>query len=86
MRQDLRPFTRLRAIREALGISQADLSRRSGISQPLLSRAERGEIRTWPKFRRDTANALRVPEDLLFGDPPDESDWPQVNPPEPCVR
>jgi transcriptional regulator with XRE-family HTH domain len=61
--------TRLRAIRLALGVSQAGLSRRSGISQPLLSRAERGEIRTWPKLRRDVATALLVPEDLLFDEP-----------------
>jgi transcriptional regulator with XRE-family HTH domain len=60
---------RLRAVREALGVSQAELSRRSGISQPILSRAERGEIRTWPKLRRDMAIALRVPEDLLFDEP-----------------
>ena len=62
------PRNQLRATRVALGISQAELSRRSGISQPLLSRAERGEIRTWPKLRRDAASALRVPEDLLFED------------------
>jgi transcriptional regulator with XRE-family HTH domain len=80
MRQSPRPANRLRAVREALGVSQAELSRRSGISQPLLSRAERGEIRTWPKLRRDAAAALRLPEDLIFGDRDEELSEPSRDP------
>lgn len=62
--------TRLRAVREALGISQAELVRRMELDQSLVSRAERGLIATWPRFRRDAAVALGLPEDVLFGQSP----------------
>ena len=64
------PTTRLRAMREALDVSQAELARRMGLDQSLVSRAERGLIATWPRFRRDAAAALGIPEDILFGDRP----------------
>ena len=59
---------RLRATREFSGVSQATLARRMGIDESLVSRAERGLIETWPKFRRDAAAALGVPEAQLFAD------------------
>ena len=62
------PPNRVRLIRQALGISQAELARRVGVNASLLSRAERGEIRPWPRLRRATADALGVSEMVLFGD------------------
>jgi transcriptional regulator with XRE-family HTH domain len=62
------PPNRVRVIRQALGISQAELARRVGVNASLLSRAERGEIRPWPRLRRATADALGVSEMVLFGD------------------
>ena len=53
-----------------MGVSQAELARRMGVDQSLVSRAERGEIRPWPKFRAQAAVALGVPENVLFGDRP----------------
>jgi transcriptional regulator with XRE-family HTH domain len=35
--------TRIRALREAMGLSLRDLTRRSGVSAPMLSQVERGE-------------------------------------------
>jgi transcriptional regulator with XRE-family HTH domain len=62
--------TRLRAMREAVGISQAEMARRMGYDKSLVSRAERGEIRPWPRFRRAAAGVLDIPEAVLFGDRP----------------
>ena len=59
-----RAVTRLRAMREAIGISQSELSRRTGIDQSLISRAERGRIDTWPRLRTSVARALEIPEHL----------------------
>ena len=58
--------TRLRQFREALGVSQAELARSMGLDRSLVSRAERGQISTWPRFRRDAARALGIDESLLF--------------------
>jgi transcriptional regulator with XRE-family HTH domain len=58
--------TPLRLIREALGVSQAELARRMGLDRSLVSRAERGRIATWPRFRREAADALGIDEHLLF--------------------
>ncbi len=60
--------TRLRRVRLALGLSQAEVARRMGLDQSLLSRAERGRISTWPRFRQQAAVALGVDERLLFED------------------
>ena len=60
--------TRLRLIREALGIPQAELARRMQLDRSLVSRAERGQIATWPRFRRDAAHALGIDESVLFPD------------------
>ncbi len=58
--------TRLRQMREVLGISQAELARRMGLHRSLVSRAERGLIATWPRFRRDASAALGIDARLLF--------------------
>ena len=58
--------TTLRLMREALRVSQAELARRMGLDRSLVSRAERGQIATWPRFRRDAASALGIDEHLLF--------------------
>jgi len=55
-------------MRKALGITQAELSRRVGVGQSAVCRIELGETRPWPKFRRDAAAALGISEDVLFGD------------------
>ena len=60
--------TRLREVRRAVGVSQAELSRRTGLDASIISRVERAEIRPWPKLRREVSAALGVPEALLFGD------------------
>jgi transcriptional regulator with XRE-family HTH domain len=59
----------LRAAREMLGITQAELARRVGVDQSLISRIERGEVKPWPKIRREAATALGFDEDLLFPAP-----------------
>ena len=58
--------TGLRSVRTALGISQAELARRLKLHPSLVSRVERGRVESWPKFRRDAAEALGVPEAVLF--------------------
>ncbi len=58
--------TRLRQMREVLCVSQSELARRMGLDRSLVSRAERGQIATWPRFRRDAASALGIDERLLF--------------------
>ncbi len=58
--------TRLRAIRTAMGLSVRELARRMDLDPSLVSRAERGLIQTWPRFRRDAASALGLPEHVLF--------------------
>jgi transcriptional regulator with XRE-family HTH domain len=65
---DKRATTRLRAMRSAMGLSVRELARRMNIDASLVSRAERGLIPTWPRFRRDAAIALGLPEPILFPD------------------
>jgi transcriptional regulator with XRE-family HTH domain len=61
--------TRLRAIRCALELSQAELGRRSRVDRSAMSRFESGEWRPWPAARRRIADALGLAEDVVF--PPD---------------
>ncbi len=58
---------RLRAFREAAGISLRELSRRVAVNAPLLSRVERGHVRSWPRLRRATSEALGIAEELVWG-------------------
>lgn len=63
-------FTRLRAVRLALAVSQAELARRIGVDPSLVCRVELGQSRPYPRFRRAAAEALGVAESALFGDRP----------------
>jgi len=56
-------------MRSAMGISVRELARRMDIDPSLVSRAEREMIPTWPRFRRDAAAALGIPESILFTGP-----------------
>lgn len=60
----------LEAARRTRGWSQADLSSRSGVSQSLISKIERGSVAS-PSYRVVVrlARALRVPEGRLFPEP-----------------
>ena len=71
MTQGTRSPIRLKAMREALGVSQVELARRMGLNQSLVSRAERGLIETWPRFRRASSEALGLPEAVLYDVPSD---------------
>jgi len=59
----------LRAIRQSLGLTLTEFARRVGVSHPIVSRVERGELRPYPKFRRQAAKVLRVREEILFPAP-----------------
>lgn len=50
----------VKAIREALGITQPELARRCGITQPSLSNIERGERNASPHLTRALADQLGV--------------------------
>ncbi len=56
-----------------MGLSCRELGRRMGVDASLVSRAERGLIQTWPKFRSEAAAALGLPESVLF---PHEGEGP----------
>ncbi len=64
------PGNHLRPIREAMGLSVRELARRMNIDPSLVSRAERGQIPTWPKFRATAAAVLEIPEHVLFSEAP----------------
>jgi transcriptional regulator with XRE-family HTH domain len=57
----------LRTIRELAGFSQAELSRRSGISQGHISQIERGHKQPRPATLRTLADVLGVPLGSLIG-------------------
>ena len=57
---------RIREVREALGLSQVELSRRARIASPNLSAIEHGQREAWPKARRRLARALKCTEKELF--------------------
>jgi transcriptional regulator with XRE-family HTH domain len=55
-----RPLTNLRALRERAGLSQDELALRVRISQPKLSRLERGYLRATPQECERLAHELGV--------------------------
>ena len=57
---------RVREVREKLGLTQVELSRRARIASPNLSAIEHGQREAWPKARRRLARALKVTEKELF--------------------
>lgn len=57
---------RLAAIRKSLGMSQAELARRTGIHPATISALEHGRIYPWPKYRRLISRELKMSADKLF--------------------
>ncbi len=57
---------RVREVREKLGLTQVELSRRARIASPNLSAIEHGQRQAWPKARRRLAKALKCRESELF--------------------
>lgn len=67
---------RLKEIRKAKGLNQTILSERSGVSQSLISKIERGEANPTMEVMRALAGALETTPGSLFGTsemPPDFS-------------
>ena len=62
-----------KTIRELAGFSQAELSRRTGISQGHISQIEAGQKRPRPQTVRKFANALGVPVGSLLSSDPERS-------------
>ncbi len=62
----------LKMTRHLAGLSQYEVGRRSGISQPLVSNLERGHLRPSQELRLRLADALGVPADVLFPKDGDE--------------
>ena len=58
VRNNLNVFTQISIIRKFLGMSQAQLSKRTGINQPQLSNIEKGETNITINNLRSIANAL----------------------------
>ena len=58
---------RLAKLRKAAGLSQAELAERLGVTQPLISRYEKGERRMFDDLLALTATALGVTPNELFG-------------------
>ena len=56
----------LRTIREKKGISQLQLSYKTGISQTAISNIENGRVYPYPGWRKRIAKALNVPEKEIF--------------------
>jgi transcriptional regulator with XRE-family HTH domain len=57
----------LTALRILAGYSQAELARRSGVSQGHISELERGDKKASPKTVKKLAEGLNVPMAALFG-------------------
>jgi hypothetical protein len=62
----------LRAVRLAAGLSVRELARRSGMSPEMVSRVERGLVKSWPRYvERLTAAIGRVESSLVARVRPD---------------
>lgn len=64
--------TRLRTLREARGLSAADLARAADLHLPSMYRLELGREKAGPTIRARVAAALDLEQDDLF----DRSGWP----------
>jgi transcriptional regulator with XRE-family HTH domain len=62
---------RLRAARELLGVSQVDLARAVGVSQPMISYYESGEKHPGPRVRAAVCEALGIAHERIFPLDPD---------------
>jgi transcriptional regulator with XRE-family HTH domain len=58
---------RLTALRKSRGITQIDLAERLGMSQPLLSKYERGELRMHGALVAQIARLLETSSDQILG-------------------
>lgn len=63
-----RPTTRLRATRQATGLSLTAFARQIGYDRPHLTRVETGQLAPSAPLRKALAAALGVEEAWLFGD------------------
>jgi transcriptional regulator with XRE-family HTH domain len=61
------PVNRLAAVRKARGVTQVDLSARLGITQSMLSKYERGDLRLHGDMLARLADILSVSTDELLG-------------------
>lgn len=60
------PITKLEVERRRAGLTIKELAEKMGISASLVNQIEKGTRRPYPKFRREAAQILGVPEDQLF--------------------
>ncbi len=60
-------MNKLREVRQAKGLSQAELGRRLKVDPSLVRHVEAGRIQPYPRFRRLAARVLQVSEHELFG-------------------
>jgi transcriptional regulator with XRE-family HTH domain len=56
----------IRSEREKKGWTLAEVSKRTGIAAPDLSRLEQGKIPAYPSWRRRLSRLFQQPADLLF--------------------
>jgi len=59
-------MNRLKEIREGKGLSQLDLTRKTGIASTNISNLEKGRVYPWPGWRKRLASALEVSEETIF--------------------
>lgn len=64
---------KLRALREARGMTQTELGRRIRISPSAISAVEAGDRRPWRNFRKRVAKVFGVEESEIFGGDTNES-------------
>lgn len=57
---------RLKEVREAKGLTQAELGRRVKVDPSLIRRVEAGHQHPYPRLRREVSRVLGVPADKLF--------------------
>lgn len=60
-------LNRLREVREARGMTQAELGRRVRVDPSLIRHVEAGRMLAYPKLARGVARVLGVPADEIFG-------------------
>jgi len=60
--------TKLKAVRQALGLSLRQVAREAGVSHSLVSRVERFPDLLYPALRRKLSKALGVTEERLFNE------------------
>lgn len=65
-------LAKLRQIRERQGLSQTDLSERSGVTQSTISNLEKGRPARFVTMRK-LAEALKVEPGALVGEAPDDA-------------